>query len=234
MRLRSVILLAAATLVGCTQAVQPTPTTDDDKALYSLGVLLSQNVKSFDFTDAELEMVKAGLADGVHGKEVMKMEEMETFLPKLQELQTTRIAEGVTKAKAAGSEFLAKAATEDGAQTLPSGLVYKSTKEGSGDSPMATDTVKVNYEGRFVDGKVFDSSIERNEPVEFPLDGVIQCWTEGVQKMKVGGKAQFVCPPDIAYGDEGHPPQMPGGATLVFDVELLDIIKPDATAPAAK
>jgi FKBP-type peptidyl-prolyl cis-trans isomerase FkpA len=92
--------------------------------------------------------------------------------------------------------------------------------------------VKVNYEGRFVSGKVFDSSIERKEPATFPLNGVIPCWTEGVQLMKVGGKAQIVCPPELAYGEEGRPPQMPGGATLVFDVELLEIVKPEA-APAA-
>jgi FKBP-type peptidyl-prolyl cis-trans isomerase FkpA len=234
MRLRLVILLAgAASLVACTQATQPTPKTDDEKALYSLGALLSQNVKSFDFTDQELAMVKAGLADGVHGKEVLKPEEMETFIPKLQELQTKRMAEALKKEKEAGAAYLAKASSEAGAESSPSGLVFKSVKEGTGETPKPTDTVKVNYEGRFIDGKVFDSSIERNEPVEFPLDGVIPCWTEGVQKMKVGGKAQFVCPADLAYGDEGHPPQMKGGATLVFDVELLDIIKPDAAADAA-
>jgi len=92
----------------------------------------------------------------------------------------------------------------------------------------------VHYEGRFVDGKVFDSSLKRNEPITFPLGGVIPCWTEGVQLMKVGGKAQLVCPPELAYGDEGRPPQMRGGATLVFDVELLEIVKPEAAAaPAA-
>jgi FKBP-type peptidyl-prolyl cis-trans isomerase len=234
MRLRLVILLAtAASLVACTQSSQPTPKTDDEKALYSLGVLLSQNVKSFDFTDEELAMVKAGLADGAHGKEILKEEEMETFIPKLQELQTTRMAAAVEKEKEAGAAYLAKAISEPGAESLPNGLVFKSVTEGTGASPKPTDTVKVNYEGRFVDGKVFDSSIERNEPVEFPLDGVIQCWTEGVQHMKVGGKAQLVCPPELAYGDDGHPPQMPGGATLVFDVELLDIVKPEADAAAA-
>jgi FKBP-type peptidyl-prolyl cis-trans isomerase FkpA len=90
----------------------------------------------------------------------------------------------------------------------------------------------VHYEGRFTDGKVFDSSIKRNEPAEFTLQDVIGCWTEGVQLMKVGGKAQLVCPPDLAYGDEGRPPQMRGGATLVFDVELLEIVKPGEAAAA--
>ena len=84
----------------------------------------------------------------------------------------------------------------------------------------------MHYEGKFVDGKVFDSSRERNEPATFPLNGVIPCWTEAVQLMKVGGKAHVICPPELAYGDEGRPPQMRGGATLVFDIELLDIVDP--------
>jgi FKBP-type peptidyl-prolyl cis-trans isomerase len=93
--------------------------------------------------------------------------------------------------------------------------------------------VKVHYEGRFTDGKVFDSSIKRNEPAVFPLNGVIPCWTEAVQLMKVGGKAQVTCPPDLAYGDEGRPPQMRGGATLVFDIELLEVVKEDPAAAGA-
>ena len=94
---------------------------------------------------------------------------------------------------------------------------------GSGPSPKATDTVKVHYRGTLVNGTVFDSSYERNEPAEFPLNQVIRCWTEGVQKMKVGGKARLVCPANIAYGERGSPPQIPGGATLVFEIELLGI-----------
>ena len=94
--------------------------------------------------------------------------------------------------------------------------------------------MKVHYEGKFVDGKVFDSSIKRNEPAVFPLTGVIPCWTEAVQRMKVGGKARVVCPPELAYGEEGRPPQMRGGATLVFDVELLEIVKDDGKGGAAQ
>jgi FKBP-type peptidyl-prolyl cis-trans isomerase FkpA len=103
-----------------------------------------------------------------------------------------------------------------------SGLIYKELKAGSGPSPAASDTVKVNYRGTFTDGKEFDSSYSRNQPAEFPLSNVIRCWTEGVQKMKVGGKARLVCPSDIAYGDQGRG-GIPGGATLVFEIELLSI-----------
>lgn len=108
--------------------------------------------------------------------------------------------------------------------TTASGLIYDSQVEGTGPSPKATDTVKVHYRGYFPDtGKEFDSSYARKQPIEFPLDGVIPCWTEGVQKMKVGGKAKFTCPPEIAYGSRGAGRAVPPNATLNFDVELLDI-----------
>ena len=122
-------------------------------------------------------------------------------------------------------EYLEKAAAEPGAQKTASGLIYRELKAGTGASPKASDTVRVHYRGTLVDGKEFDSSYARNEPAEFPLNRVIPAWTEGVQKMKVGGKAQLVCPAHIAYGDRGAPPVIPGGATLVFEIELLGISK---------
>jgi FKBP-type peptidyl-prolyl cis-trans isomerase FkpA len=119
--------------------------------------------------------------------------------------------------------YLDKAAAEPGATKTASGLVYRELRAGTGASPKASDTVKVNYRGTLVDGTEFDSSYKRNEPISFPLSGVIPCWTEGVQKMKVGGKSQLVCPASIAYGERGSPPVIPGGATLIFEVELLGI-----------
>ena len=107
--------------------------------------------------------------------------------------------------------------------TTPSGLIYESITEGTGASPKATDTVKVHYRGYFPEsGKEFDSSYARQQPIDFPLNGVIPCWTEGVQKMKVGGKSQLVCPANLAYGEQGRP-SIPGGATLIFEIELLEI-----------
>ena len=105
-------------------------------------------------------------------------------------------------------------------------MVYIEQKKGTGASPKATDTVKVHYKGTLVDGKTFDSSYDRGEPAQFPLNGVIPCWTEGVQKMAVGGKAKLICPPAIAYGERGSPPVIPPGATLVFEVELLEVGAP--------
>jgi FKBP-type peptidyl-prolyl cis-trans isomerase FkpA len=123
------------------------------------------------------------------------------------------------------TDALAKAAKEPGAIVTPSGLVYRPLKEGSGPSPAATDTVKVHYRGTFPDGKEFDSSYKRGQPAQFPLNNVIKCWTEGVQRMKVGGKASLTCPPSIAYGERGAGRVIPPNATLQFEIELLDIVR---------
>ncbi len=223
---------AVAGLTACAQAATPAPKTDEEKALYSLGVATGRDLQGFSLTDQELEMVKSGFADGVRDSGKLKPDEMNAVLPKLQELYKTRMEASAKKEKEAGAAFLAKAAAEKGAVKTASGLVYRETQAGTGASPKPEDVVKVHYEGKFPSGKVFDSSIERKEPATFPLNGVIPCWTEGVGMMKVGGKAQIVCPPDLAYGDQGRPPQMPGGATLVFNVELLAIEAPQAE-PAA-
>ena len=123
----------------------------------------------------------------------------------------------------AADTVAAAAAKEAGAVVTASGLVYRSLKDGSGASPAATDKVKVHYRGTFPDGKEFDSSYKRNEAIEFPLNGVIKCWTEGVQRMKVGGKAKLTCPAAIAYGERGAGGVIPPNATLLFEVELLAI-----------
>ena len=125
----------------------------------------------------------------------------------------------------AQADMAAAAAKEKGAVVTPSGLVYRSLRDGSGASPTPADVVKVHYRGTLANGTEFDSSYKRNEPAQFPLSGVIPCWTEGVQRMKVGGKSQLVCPPGIAYGARGAGGVIPPNATLQFEVELLDIAK---------
>ena len=125
----------------------------------------------------------------------------------------------------AASDLAARAAREPGAAVLPSGLVYRATAEGTGASPSATDTVRVHYRGVLADGKEFDSSIKRGQPAEFPLNRVIRCWTEGVQKMKPGGKATLTCPPALAYGDRGAGGVIPPNATLQFEIELLGVVR---------
>jgi FKBP-type peptidyl-prolyl cis-trans isomerase FkpA len=194
------------------------PQTEEEKALYSLGVALSQSISSFNLSDAELEWVKSGVTDGAKGR-TPKFDPQQYF-PKLQEMQKSRQA-------ASGKAVLDKAAAEKGAKRTASGLVITSMKEGKGAAPKATDTVKVHYHGTLPDGRVFDSSL-KGEPATFPLNGVIKCWTEGLQLMKVGGKSKLVCPADIAYGDRGAGPLIQPGATLIFEVELLDIQQPAA------
>lgn len=195
------------------------PKTEEEKALYALGVALSQSIASFNLTEAELEQVKAGLTDGALRKPTKA--DPNAYYPKLREMQSARAA-------AAAKVVLDKAAAEKGAQRTASGLVIKSIKEGTGASPKATDTVKVHYHGTLPDGKVFDSSVERKEPASFPLNGVIACWTEGLQLMKVGGKSKLTCPAALAYGDRGAPPDIQPGQTLIFEVELLDVQSPPA------
>lgn len=224
-------LLAVAVAFACIGCSSPsTPVgaaelkTEEDKTLYALGSAIGRNLASFDLTEAELEYVKQGIADAALEKEPKV--DAGTYFPRIQELQNARVAAATELEKKAGEEYLAKAAAESGAQKTASGLVYSVMSEGSGASPKATDTVRVHYHGTLTNGKVFDSSVERKEPATFPLDGVIPCWTEGVQLMKVGGKSKFVCPAAIAYGDRGAPPDIKPGATLVFEVELLGIEQP--------
>jgi len=191
-------------------------TTDDEKTVYALGLMMARALSQYDLTPAELELVKKAVSDAAAGKPALPSPE--TWGPKIDALGKARNA----KSSAA---YLAKCAAEPGAQKTASGLVYRDLKVGTGASPKATDNVKVHYRGTLTNGTEFDSSYKRNAPASLGLNQVIACWTEGVQKMKVGGKAQLVCPSSIAYGDRGQPPIIPGGATLVFEIELLDITK---------
>ena len=124
---------------------------------------------------------------------------------------------------AAANDAIDKAAREKGAVKSPSGMVYRSLRDGKGKSPGPVSTVEVNYRGTLTNGKEFDSSYKRNQSISFPLNQVIPCWTEGVQKMKTGGKAKLVCPPELAYGAQGAGSDVPPNATLIFEVELLSI-----------
>ncbi len=204
-------------------AASPNPVNDEQKTLYALGLGLSQQIATFALSEAELEMVKNGLTDGVL-KRTPKAD-LQTFGPKIQLLYQSRLAVAAESEKKAGAAFVTKAASEKGATKTESGIVITPIKPGSGATPKATDTVKVHYHGTLTDGTVFDSSVKRGEPATFPLGKVIKCWTEGVQHIKVGGKSKLICPSNLAYGDTGSPPTIKPGATLVFEVELLDIVK---------
>ena len=228
MRRKATIAMAVVVVLVCCskpeagQSKEPELKTEDDKTLYALGLALSRNLAELNLTPAELELVMSGISDGAAGK--APKVPLETYGPKIQALAQARSSAAAATEKKSGQAFLDKAAAEKGAVKTKSGLIYSEIKPGTGEQPKATDKVKVHYQGTLTDGTVFDSSVQRGQPVTFALNGVIPCWTEGVQMMKVGGKSKLVCPSDIAYGDHGKPPIKPG-ATLVFEVELLEIVK---------
>jgi FKBP-type peptidyl-prolyl cis-trans isomerase FkpA len=198
--------------------------TEEDKTFYAMGLVAARSFSEFKLTPRELDLVKKGLSDALTPGKKIEVD-LSAYEQKVQEMARKRLQAAAEVKKEKEKAFADKAAGEKGAQKSDSGLVYVSMKDGAGEGPKTTDTVKVNYAGKLTDGKEFDSSYKRGQPVEFPLNGVIPCWTEGLQKMKAGGKAKLVCPSSIAYGDAGRPPVIPGGATLVFEVELLEIVK---------
>ena len=198
--------------------------TDEQKTLYALGLILSQNLASFNLGEADLDAVKAGITDGVLKKDPKIS--LSEWGPRIQGLQASRLAVVAAAERKSGEAFLAKAAAEKGATKTASGLIITTLTAGTGPAPKVSDTVKVHYQGTLADGTVFDSSLQRVEPITLPLaGGIIKCWSEGVPLMKVGGKSRLVCPPDLAYGDQGRPPRIKPGATLVFEIEVLEIVK---------
>lgn len=194
--------------------------TDEDKTLYTLGVALGRNIQPFALTAAEVEIVAQGLRDSVLGNELKAP--IDVYGPRLQALAQQRSTAAATAEKEASAAWVAEQAAQPGAQRSASGVIFIPITEGTGENPTAASTVRVHYHGTLRDGSVFDSSVDRGEPISFPLSGVIACWTEGVQKIKVGGKAKLVCPSETAYGDQGSG-EIPGGAALAFEVELLAI-----------
>jgi FKBP-type peptidyl-prolyl cis-trans isomerase FkpA len=228
-----VLLLGAAVAVGGCQkkdaapaaAASPAAMSEEQKAILALGEAMGQQagqqVKALNLTPAEMETFQKGFLSALGGK--APEHSLEQYGPVLQKRAEAQAATAAAGEKAKSAAFRDQAAAEPGAVKTASGLVYKTLTPGSGPSPKATDVVAVHYHGTLPDGKVFDSSLQRGQPAEFPLNQVIPCWTEGVQRMKVGEKARLVCPSEIAYGDRGAGPDIGPGATLVFEVELLAI-----------
>jgi FKBP-type peptidyl-prolyl cis-trans isomerase FkpA len=222
--MRTLIIAVLVTLIAL-PAFAAEPKTEDQKTLYAVGLVIARQLSVFELSPEELDYVRQGLNDGVSGK--TPLVDMEAYKSQIQALALARRDAQGQRLAAKAKEYVTSAAKEKGAVKTASGLIYLPLKEGTGVSPAATDKVKVNYKGSFIDGKEFDSSYNTGKPVEFKLNQVIKCWTEGVQLMKVGGKAKLVCPPDIAYGERGSG-AIPGNATLVFEVELVDVVKEPA------
>jgi len=204
--------------------------SDSDKEIYALGLSVARNLSIFNLNESELQTLEAGISDGVLNKPPKV--DLNVYGPKLQDLARTRSTQMADAEKKASEDLLTKAAAEPGAVKTSSGLIFTDVTPGTGPNPTPDSVVKVNYKGTLRDGSVFDSSYDRKTPATFTVKQVIPCWTEGLQKMKVGGKAKLVCPSSIAYGDRGMPGAIKPGAVLTFDVELLEIVKSDGKAPS--
>ena len=212
----TVLILATAVTAA---AAEPKLDTEEEKTLYALGLTISRSLSPFNLSPLDLEIVEAGFTAGsLHKPPAV---DLETYGPKIKKLQESRAAAVAAAEKTTSQALLDKVAGETGAMKTASGLVMIPIMLGTGASPTATDTVTVNYEGRLADGTIFDSSIQRGEPVTVPLNGVIKCWTEALQLLKVGGRSRLLCPADLAYGDQGWPPLIKPGAVLIFEIELL-------------
>jgi FKBP-type peptidyl-prolyl cis-trans isomerase FkpA len=194
----------------------------DDEALYALGAILGSRVNGYGLSKKELQRVERGFADAAEDRKLeLRDPDLEEWGPKVDAMLQRRGNPRIAGEKERGRKVADLESKKPGAERLPGGIVFVPEWPGDGPRPAATDRVRVRYEGRLPDGTRFD----QNEGAEFRLDQVIPCWTQGVQKIGAGGRGRLVCPAATAYGDHGRPPQIPGGATLIFDVELLGIVK---------
>ncbi|HEY2416939.1 MAG TPA: FKBP-type peptidyl-prolyl cis-trans isomerase [Steroidobacteraceae bacterium] len=226
---QSSVAASAPKSSAATAAPNTASMSDDDKTLYALGVLISRNLETFQLSSSEFKTVEAGLADGYNHHANLDLEQYDT---KVQALQRTRVAAIDEHQKQAGQAYIDKAAALPGAQKTATGMVFIPVSEGKGVTPARSDRVLVNYEGRLIDGTVFDSSAKHGgQPASLSVTGVIPCWTEALMLMKVGGKSRVVCPSSLAYGDRGMMPVIMPGATLDFSIELVDLASKQA-APA--
>lgn len=236
LKLVSAALFAMLALTACNNkaggdatTAKPTTTITEQsseiqKVGYAVGFDMGRNLKEV-ADDMDLEAFQLGLKDAYAKKDSVLTEEqmqsvVQAYMTRKQEEAAKKLEEKAKTNKTDGEKFLAENAKKEGVKTTASGLQYKVITEGEGEHPKATDTVTVNYEGKLIDGKVFDSSYERGEPIEFPLNQVIPGWTEGVQLMKPGAKYEFFIPSDLAYGEAGNPDIEPN-SVLIFTVELL-------------
>ena len=199
-----------------------------DKLSYALGLGIGRQLSQMGANDLNAADFAQAVKDMIDGKEPQvpaaeAQQIVEDFFQKQEERQRAEAAEMYKGAKSEGEKYLSENAKKEGVTTLPSGLQYQVLKEGNGKSPKATDKVVCHYEGMLIDGTMFDSSIQRGEPATFPLNGVIAGWTEGLQLMKEGAKYRFFIPYQLGYGERGAGASIPPFATLVFDVELIEV-----------
>ncbi len=231
--MKNVLVIAAAgltmtlALTGCNK---PDLKSDKGQASYAIGQQIGQNLKAQNIDFDEKTLV-ASMKDAIEGKSQMTKEDIQKAMMKLQESSMKKQQEEGENNKKKSADFIEKNKTADGVKSTASGLQYQVITEGTGPMPKKDDNVKCHYTGTLIDGTKFDSSVDRGQPAEFPVGGVIPGWTEALQMMKVGSKYKLFIPPELAYGPAGRP-GIPANSALVFEVELLEIVKPGA-APAA-
>jgi FKBP-type peptidyl-prolyl cis-trans isomerase len=226
---RWIAILCMVVLSAATIAEEATaPKTPKEKVSYAIGISMGTQLKDI-IEDIDLNVLFGAVKDVTGGKPKMTdaemREVMQGFMKEMQSKMGDKAKKAGEKNVKDGEAFLAENGKKEGVKTTASGLQYKVIKEGDGEMPKLTDTVTTHYEGKLLDGTVFDSSIERKEPVSFPVKGVIPGWTEALQLMKVGSKYQLFIPSKLAYGENGAPPKIGPNSTLIFDVELLSIKK---------
>lgn len=195
---------------------------DEDSILYAMGYMHGERLSKLEFTEKQQKAFEEGFREAMSGKD--SKIKIEDYQVKIRDFYTKQMKDVGERNKKKGSEFLEKFLKDEGGQKTASGMGFKVLQEGTGRNPKETDVVEVHYRGTFIDGKEFDSSYSRKEMVSFPLNRVILGWKEGLQKVKEGGKIKLVVPSELAYGEFGAPPKIPGGATLVFEVELFKIV----------
>ena len=226
-RLAASVAVLSLVLAGCDNKAADSAElkTPAQKASYGIGLSMGKNLSQEGMDDLDSQAVALGIEDALAKKDQRLTDEelMEAF-GFLQARAQERMSALNDAAAKAGADFLAENAKREGVQTTESGLQYEVIKKAEGAQPKVSDVVSVHYQGTLVDGSVFDSSIERGEPVEFPVGGVIPGWVEGLQLMKVGEKYKFYIPSELAYGAQSPTPAIPANSTLVFEVELLDIV----------
>ncbi len=232
-RLAAAVALVTLVLAGCDSQTSVELKTPAQKASYGIGLNMGKSLAQEGMDDLDSKAVALGIEDAVGKKEQkIKDDELVAAFADLQKRAEERMTKMNAEAQTAGKKFLEENGKKDGVVTTASGLQYQVIKKADGAQPKPTDVVTVHYEGKLIDGKVFDSSIERGAPIDLPVSGVIPGWVEGLQLMHVGEKVKLFIPADLAYGAQSPSPTIPANSVLVFDLELIAI--KDAAKAAAK
>lgn len=227
----SAVLLGtvAGQVPGCPEepsppvVLAPPVSPEEERAFYALGVMLARNVNVYGLSEVELGLVQRGMGDALAQRKLLA--DPDELGPRLVELAQARQQARMEQEKSRSKAYLDKAAAMPGAEKLPSGVIILEHERGKGDIPQSTDLVKVRFRGTLTDGTEFENTEARGQPAVLALNNVIRCWLDVLGRMRAGARARVVCPAETAYGERGHPPRIPGGAALILEVTLLDVVR---------